>query len=65
MKNSFEDKLNNSKEILDKLINPNITLEESMRLYEDGLNLIKEAQTMIEEAQTKIEVINKENQNDR
>jgi len=63
MKNSFEDKLNNSKEILDKLVNPNITLEESMKLYEDGLSLIKEAQTMIEDAKTKIEIINKSNQN--
>jgi exodeoxyribonuclease VII small subunit len=63
MSNSFEDKLNNSKEILDKLVNPNITLEESMKLYTDGLQLIKEAQTMIEEAQTKIEVINKSNHN--
>ena len=63
MKDSFEDKLNNSKEILDKLVNPNITLEESMKLYTDGLQLIKEAQTMIEEAQTKIEVINKSNHN--
>jgi exodeoxyribonuclease VII small subunit len=60
---SFEEKLAYSKELLEKLMNPEITLEESVKLYEEGLKNIKEAQNLIEEAKTKITVIEQENQN--
>jgi len=64
MKNkSFEEKLDHSKELLEKLMNPEITLEESVKLYEEGLKNIKEAQKLIEEAKTKITVIDQANQN--
>jgi len=56
---TFENKLEASKEILNKLMDPAITLEESLKLYEDGLAQIKEAQKMIEEAKVKIETIEK------
>ena len=57
----FEEKLSYSKEILEKLMDHNITLEESVKLYEEGLKNIKEAQTLIEKAKLKIEVIEKKN----
>ena len=60
---TFEEKLEYSKSLLEKLMNPDITLEESVRLYEEGLNTIKEAQKLIEEAKTKITVIEQQNQN--
>jgi len=60
---TFEEKLEHSKELLEKLMNPEITLEESVKLYEEGLKNIKEAQTLIEEAKTKITVIDQANQN--
>ena len=64
MKNeSFEEKLEYSKELLEKLMNPEITLEESVKFYEEGLKNIKEAQILIEEAKTKITVIEQANQN--
>jgi len=64
MKNeTLEEKLEHSKELLEKLMNPEITLEESVKLYEEGLKNIKEAQTLIEEAKTKITVIEQANQN--
>ena len=64
MKNeTFEEKLEYSKELLEKLMNPEITLEESVKLYEEGLKNIKEAQELIEEAKTKITVIEQANQN--
>lgn len=64
MKNeTFEEKLEHSKELLEKLMNPEITLEESVKLYEEGLKNIKDAQTLIEEAKTKITVIEQANQN--
>jgi exodeoxyribonuclease VII small subunit len=56
---SFEERLENSKEILNQLMNPEITLEESLKLYEDGLKQIKLAQKMIEEAKVKIKTIEK------
>jgi len=60
MKNStFERKLEVSKEILNRLMDPSITLEESIKLYEEGLKEIKLAQKMIEEAKVKIEIIEK------
>jgi exodeoxyribonuclease VII small subunit len=60
---TFEEKLDYSKELLEKLMNPEITLEESVKLYEEGLRNIKEAQNLIEEAKVKITVIEQANQN--
>ncbi|OQX49572.1 MAG: exodeoxyribonuclease VII small subunit [Epsilonproteobacteria bacterium 4484_20] len=59
---TFEEKLAYSKELLEKLMDPEITLEESVKLYEEGLKNIKEAQKLIEEAKTKITVIEQQNQ---
>ena len=60
--NTFEEKLEYSKELLEKLMNPEITLDESVKLYEDGLKNIKDAQKLIEDAKTKITVIDQANQ---
>ncbi len=54
---TFEEKLEYSKELLEKLMSQDITLEESVKLYEEGLKNIKEAQQLIEKAKMKIEVI--------
>jgi exodeoxyribonuclease VII small subunit len=60
MKNkTFEEKLAESKSILEQLMDPEITLEQSVKLYEEGLATIKEAQKMIEEAKLKVEIIEK------
>ncbi len=56
---TFEDKLEESKKILNQLMNPEITLEESIKLYKSGLEQIKSAQKMIEEAKVEIETIEK------
>jgi len=64
MKNeTFEEKLEHSNALLEKLMNPEMTLEASVKIYEEGLTTIKEAQTLIEEAKTKISVIDQANQN--
>ena len=54
---TFEQKLEESKKILNQLLDPAITLEKSLKLYENGLKEIKSAQKMIEEAKVKIELI--------
>ena len=56
---TFEEKLAYSKELLEKLMDQDITLEESVKLYEEGLKNIKEAQQLIEKAKMQIEVIEK------
>ena len=56
---TFEEKLAHSKALLEKLMDQDITLEESVKLYEEGLKNIKEAQQLIENAKMQIEVIEK------
>jgi len=56
-KKSFETLLEETKAIVEKLNDPEITLEEAVKLYETGLKEIKQAQQLIEEAKTKIRVI--------
>jgi len=56
---TFEEKLAESKAILERLMDPEVTLEESVKLYEEGLATIKAAQKMIDEAKLKVEVIEK------
>lgn len=59
---TFEEKLAHSKALLDELMKPDMTLEASVKIYEEGLQNIKEAQKLIEEAQTKITIIEQANQ---
>lgn len=59
---TFEEKLEYSKALLEKLMKPDITLEDSVKLYEEGLKNIKEAQQLIEDAKTKISIIEQSNQ---
>jgi exodeoxyribonuclease VII small subunit len=56
-KEKFETKLQTAKEILDTLMNPEITLEESVKAYEKGMKELSDAQKMLEEAQIKIKNI--------
>ncbi len=56
-KNDFETKLENSKKILETLMNPEITLEASVKAYESGMRELTEAQKMLEDAQIKIQEI--------
>jgi exodeoxyribonuclease VII small subunit len=51
---SFEERLEHAKAVLEQLMDPNITLEASMKAYEAGMAEIKAAQKMLEEAKLKI-----------
>ena len=59
MKKSFEENLKEAKELIDKLMQSDITLEESIKLYKEGLKAIEEAQKSLEEAKLKIKKISK------
>ena len=51
---TFETKIENSKNILEQLMNPDITLQESVKAYEKGMKELDEATKMLEEAKLKI-----------
>jgi exodeoxyribonuclease VII small subunit len=51
---SFESKLASAKEILETLMNPEITLADSVKAYEIGMSELNKAQKILEEAQIKI-----------
>jgi exodeoxyribonuclease VII small subunit len=55
--NDFEGRLEEAKQILEKLMNPEMTLEESVKAYESGTRALKEAQQILEAARKKIEQI--------
>jgi len=59
-KNSFEVQLEESRRILERLMDPEITLEESVKLYQEGMERIRAARKQIEEAKLTVERIERE-----
>ncbi len=53
----FEQRVEKAKAILEKLMNPEITLSDSVKAYEEGMKELQAAQKMLEEAQLHIEQI--------
>jgi len=56
-KEKFEIKLKSAKKILETLMNPEITLENSVKAYEKGMTELSDAQKILEDAQIKIQKI--------
>ena len=56
-KEKFETKLDGAKKTLEILMNPEITLEESVKAYEKGMKELNDAQKMLENATIKINEI--------
>ncbi len=59
---SFEDKITNAKSILEKLMDPALPMNESVKAYEAGMNELKIAEKMLEQAQLQIQVIKNQDQ---
>ncbi len=57
---SFEDALARLEEIVEKLEAENISLEESVKLYEEGIELSKTCTQTLEQAQLRIEKVNEQ-----
>ena len=55
---NFEDKIKQAKELLDKLIDPEITLQTSVQVYKDGMKELEEAQKLLDEAKLEFEELN-------
>jgi len=53
----FETKLDSAKEILETLMNPEITLQDSVKAYEKGMGELTKAQKILEDAVIKINEI--------
>ncbi len=60
MKKSFEENLEEAKALIEKLMDSEVTLEESIKLYKEGLKAIEEAQKALEGAKLKIKKISKD-----
>ena len=56
-KDNFENKLESAKEILETLMKPEITLQDSVKAYEKGMKELSAAQKMLEDATIKINEI--------
>jgi exodeoxyribonuclease VII small subunit len=54
---NFETKLDNAKKVLETLMQPEITLQDSLKAYENGMQELKDAQKMLEDAVIKIQEI--------
>lgn len=54
---NFEDKLDNAKKILETLMSPEITLQNSVKAYENGMKELTQAQKILEDATIKIQEI--------
>jgi exodeoxyribonuclease VII small subunit len=54
---SFEDKIKQAKQLLDKLINPEITLQNSINIYKQGIKELEEAQKLLDDAKMEFEEI--------
>lgn len=56
-KMSFEEKMNRLDEIVGKVENSVLPLEESLKLYQEGTTLIKELQSALDDAEKKIKEV--------
>jgi len=57
MTETYETKVERLKEIITKIEDGNTSLDESMKLYEQGAVLIKQCETMLAEAELKISTL--------
>jgi exodeoxyribonuclease VII small subunit len=59
---SFETKIANAKEILEKLMDPSLPMNESIKAYEEGMKELKIAEKMVADAELQIQIIKNQEQ---
>lgn len=59
---TFETKITNAKAILEKLMDPALAMNESVKAYEQGMNELKIAEKMLEQAQLQVQIIKNQDQ---
>ena len=60
MTETYETKVERLKEIIAKIEDGNTSLDESMKLYEQGAVLVKQCETMLAEAELKITTLSRD-----
>ena len=60
MKETYETKTEQLRQIIEKIEDGNTGLDESMRLYEQGAVLVKQCETMLAEAEVKITTLSRD-----
>jgi len=60
MTESYEVKIEQLKRIIDRIEDGNTSLDESMRLYEQGAALIKQCEALLAEAELKITTLSRD-----
>ena len=60
-KNNFESNLERLKEIVDTLDDNEITLDQSLKLFEEGIKLYRKCNDTIDKAEQKISILIEEN----
>ncbi len=61
MEMSFEDRLSELEKIVEKLENGQLSLDESLGLFEKGIELVKECDINLKNAQQRVEKLIEEN----
>ncbi|WP_419769951.1 MAG: exodeoxyribonuclease VII small subunit [Candidatus Marinarcus sp.] len=56
---NFEEKIESAKKLLNQLIDPQITLSNSVEVYKNGIKELQEAQKMLDDAKLQFEELNK------
>ncbi|MGA9045044.1 exodeoxyribonuclease VII small subunit [Sulfuricurvum sp.] len=59
---SFETKIANAKAILEKLMDPALPMNESVKAFEEGMKELRIAETMLQNAQLQIQIIKNQEQ---
>lgn len=60
MTETYEAKIEQLKKIIEKIEDGNTSLDESMKLYEQGAALIRQCEAMLTEAETKITTLSRD-----
>ena len=53
----FEKKLDSAKEVLERLMDPELTLDASVKSYKEGMQTLQDAQSILEKATLEFEKI--------
>lgn len=60
MTETYEKKIEELKRIIERIEDGNTSLDESMRLYEQGAVLVKQCETLLAEAELKISTLSRD-----
>jgi exodeoxyribonuclease VII small subunit len=60
MTETYEKKIEELKRIIEKIEDGNTSLDESMRLYEQGAALVKQCETLLTDAEMKITTLSRD-----